>query len=275
MQILGPSLTLVSLPDELILAIARLILATSLPAAVRLAQACKSLCPRLLPVLEDAVRRRLRWCPSHTMRHAISSDGRALTKTHANGHDCACAAGPLLPTVGKSAWRIRILDSTAEHDGNDVYVGVCDASGRSEWGLDCRKGILVHLKRNHKGQIVEWGDHRSQPLSASLCLAGQAAGAVGAVVEVVVDHDLSTLSFSVDGGPASTPVAISQAACDVVVERDGRRGGGPVEAVVVRGSLEKGAALRPYASLGRRPDRVAFCDGYVYAPPCGQHAVSS
>ena len=258
-------ITLPLLPEEVLLVVARICLAAQLPAAVRLAtQTCRLLCTGLQPVLVEASARRLQWLPLHTMRHAVSDDGRQLTKTHANGHDCACAAGPMLPTAGKSAWRLRIVHWSAD---SDPFIGVCDASGRSEWGLDLCKGTLVHLKRNHKGQIVQLGDNRgSCSLGDAACLRGRRP----AIIEVIVDHDRAQLSFRVNGGATTRTVSISSAVVDLVTERDGRRGGGQVDAVDLHGSLAKGIALRPYASLGlarsAHPDRVSFCDGYVYTP---------
>lgn len=267
--------TLLSLPEELLCVVGRHLLMMHLPSAVHLAsRTCKSFRSGLQTVHEAATARRLQWLPSHTMRHHISNDGRTITKTHANGHDCSCAAGPLLPVVGKSAWRVRIEESVGKDSGSTPYLGVCDASGRSEWGLDLCEGKLVHLKRNHKGQIVELGDNRaSQRLGDSVCLfTGRAGCAAGAVVEIIINHDLGTLSFSVDGGPTTEPAVISSTAVDTVTERDGRRGGGRVDEVAARdsGELSRGAALRPYASLGFArsacPDCISFCDGYVYAP---------
>lgn len=264
--------TLLWMPEEVIVHVGRACLG-HLPSAVRLAtQTCKSLSTSLQPMLAQARARRLQWLPSHTIRHKITHGGRTLTKTHANGHDCACAAGPLLPITGKSAWRVRIEESCA--DGNDLtntcYIGVCDVSARSEWGLDIGEGKLVHLKRNHKGQIVELGDNRSsRPLGESVCLRGHATGAI---IEVIIDHDQGALSFAIDGGPASAPVIISSVIVDAVAERDGRRGNGSVVAIMQAEGHEpaRGVALRPYASLGlarsARPDCVSFCDGYVYNP---------
>jgi hypothetical protein len=268
-------LTLLSLPEEVLIIVARHALAAHLRSATHFAtQTSRSLCACLRPVLQEASARRLTWLGSHTLRHDISPDGRSLTKTHANGHDCAHAAGPLLPTIGRSAWRVRVECCNDDGDGYDInsmFIGVCDASGRSEWGLDLSTGCIVHLKRNHKGQIVELGDNRaSQPLGDSVCLRGRAAGAI---LEVCVDHDHGTLRFRVDGAPPTAPVAISSAIADVVSERDGRRGGGQVDAVAAAadGSAGAGLALRPYASLGlarsARPDRVSFVDGYRYTPP--------
>lgn len=266
-----PVTTFLSLPEELLLSVTRLTLAGSLPTAVCLATlTCRGLSKVLRPILVDAAERRLQWLPMLTMRHKISDTGRTLVKTHANGHDCACAAGPLLPTVGRTAWRVRVEESCAdEDDPSSIYIGICDAAGRSEWGLDLREGILIHLKRNHKGQIVELGDHRADRawLGDAVCLGARAAGAV---VQVIVDHDVGTVSFKVDNGPATAPAFISSAVADLVAERDGRRGGGQVEEAPARESLAQGASLRPYASLGlarsARPDRVSFCDGYVYTP---------
>ena len=211
--------TLESLPVELIIAVARLCLAEHLPSAVRLAtQTCQRLCASLQPVLADAAARRLRWLPSHTMRHSISSDGRTLTKSHANGHDCSLAASQLLPTTGKSAWRIRVEESCGRgHDlNNSSFIGVCDASGRSEWGLDLCEGTLIHLKRNHRGQIVELGDNRSSgPLSDSVCLRGSGSGST---IEIIVDHDKGTISFRVNEGPVTAPAIISSLSVDTVVD---------------------------------------------------------
>ena len=267
-----PPMSLLSLPEEVLLIVARHTLAVHLPAAVRFAtQTCQGLRAGLRAAVEEASARRLRWQAAHTLRHDISADGRQLTKTHANGHDCAHAAGPLLPTTGRSAWRIRV-DECCDDNGdelNNLFIGVCDASCRSEWGLDLHTGCIVHLKRNHKGQIVELGDNRaSQSLGESVRLRGRATGAV---IEVSVDHDLGTIRFRVNDEPATEPATISSAVADVVSERDGRRGNGQVDEVAAASdSLVAGLALRPYASLGlarsARPDRVSFFDGFVYAP---------
>ena len=230
--------SLLSLPEEILLRTARLCLSASLPAAVRLAtQTCHTLRRALQPLPAEAERRRLRWQPYLTLRHAISSDGRLLTKTHAS----ACAAGPLLPTAGRSAWRLQVVEAD---DEAEIVVGVCDAAVRSEWGLNLRSGHPVILGRNHKGQIVSVGK------SAVLMTFQQRVAHLAnldrvKVVEVIVDHDASTLTFSIDGAPPLRPLAV-------------------------------GAALRPYASLSvaadrqywqsQQPDRVSFCDGYLYTP---------
>ena len=269
---LPEEVTLLSLPEECHLLIARRALAVHLRSAVRMATCCSTFRKGLQPCLDEASARRLQWLATHTLRHDISRDGLTLTKTHANGHDCAHAAGPLLPTTGTSTWRIRVdqcSNDTIDETGNNPLLGVCDASGRSEWGIDCCTGCVVHLKRNHKGQIVELGEmnRRSESLHESVRLKGRA---VGAVIEICVDHDMGTLRFRANDGPFTSPVSISSAIADAVSERDGRRGGGQVDAVVASSSnglfTAKGLALRPYASLGLarsvRPDRVSFSDGY-------------
>ena len=106
-----------------------------------------------------------------------------------------------------------------EADGEAaILVGVCDAAGRSEWGLNLQRGNLVHLNRNHKGQIVS---------SAVLMTFQQRVAHLAnldrvKVVEVIVDHDASTLTFSIDGAPPLLPAPISPCAADAtVLERDG------------------------------------------------------
>lgn len=233
--------------QEIVLITAQQVLAAGdLPAAVRMAgQTSKGLRTMLQPVLAEAITRRLQWLPEQTMRHAISNDGKTLTKVLANGHECSRSAGPLLPTTGRSAWKVRVdvgecseqNASGAQRVKNNMFIGVCDAHGRNEWGLDLCEGVCYHLRRNHKGQIIAPADRVAQILSENSERA-DIGSSTGCVVEVLVDHDGGTLSFRVDGGP-------------------------PVKA---QDGFERGAPLRPYASLGlaraEKPDRVSFLDAY-------------
>ena len=94
------------LPDDEFIHTASLLLAADLRAALRLSQASAALLARLEPVREQAAARRLRWLPE--MTHAdidISGEVRTLTMQR---YDWRWAAGSLLPTVGRSCWKVRI-----------------------------------------------------------------------------------------------------------------------------------------------------------------------
>ena len=89
----GVSLTgeqFASLPEELMLIVARHALAARLPDALHLRQVCAAFLSKLGPVKEEAEARRLAWVPELTAWHTI--DGRCVHFWSAVGSGASWAA---------------------------------------------------------------------------------------------------------------------------------------------------------------------------------------
>ena len=161
---------LLRLPEELQMYIARYVLEVSLPAAVHFSALTKELRETLAPIHKETLERRLEWLPDYTLRHTISNEGRTLTKVMSNGHECSVAAGPLLPTSGRSAWKVRIDvgegEAANEGERSNMFIGVCDKEGRNEWGLDLCESVCNHVRRTSSRNTL-----KPAPCPALLCRA--------------------------------------------------------------------------------------------------------
>lgn len=203
-----PPLLLDGLPADALIITATLLLAADLRAALRLSQASAALLARLGPVWQQAAARRLRWLPAMTAANMdISGDGRTLTQRGGIGR---WAAGSLLPTVGRSSWKVRI-DATYRNWG-DIGIGVLHAEGRCGWVLGLYQGMLQRWGRGAGALMLP---HPAPPPPAGFPdvhatrvmrdAAGEPAhlrgSANGAVIECILDHDAGSLAFSVNGGP--------------------------------------------------------------------------
>ena len=152
------------------------------------------------------------------MGHAISADGLSLMVASVAVNGMRWASGPLLPTVGRSTWTVR-LEESAGNDGN-FSIGVCDAARRNAWALHLFTGQLYRYKRDQNGRdtlpISEetgiWkrappsdgfpdGDMKQVIVDADGKPYGLLGRAKGATIEVCLDHDAGALSFGINGGP--------------------------------------------------------------------------
>ena len=176
------------------------------------------------------------------MWHAVTAEGRTLTRVPEHGASRPWAAGPLLPTVGRSVWTVRV-DSVSDHAvSDDIMLGVCDSeTSLHAWGVSLRSGKLVRTTRTPTGQysndtsLPGWPDG---PRGWQVMPRGLAPREMlGARIDVLVDHEAGTLGFRVNGSQLHPAL-----------------GGFPE-----RG----GAGLRPWAFLTRSGHRVSFEPGYL------------
>ena len=119
--------------DETLELIGRSALANSPRDALRLCSASRSLRARLEALRALAAARRLRWLPELSAYHEITNAARTLTVlNHRHDEIEPWVAGGLLPTEGRSRWRVRVERST-RNDGNGMWIGVCDAAATCSW----------------------------------------------------------------------------------------------------------------------------------------------
>ena len=250
---MAATLHLLALPDELLILVARHAQAMEVPAALRLLRTCKALQTRLGVVRAEAEALKLCWVEEGMELHTIGEDGLTLTSRR-YGSKMPWAAGSLLPTVGRSTWAVRV-EKSRYGDGFGVNIGVCDAAQRNRWALHLYIGRLYRQKRDEHGNRMRVIDEETgyikpapppdgYPLGNSKQVLFDAEGepdclhlgrATGAIIEVCLDHDKGTLSFSINGGPL-------QRALD---------------------GFPAGAAMRPCAKLVCKDDAVRFARPYI------------
>ena len=208
---------LTQLPEELITAIAKHVLALELPACLHLRQSSKELREviDMVPAAgERSVRaqveaRRLHW--EEAVHCTISSGGMLVVRSCETdgGNHLSTAHGPLLPVAGTSSWAIKVESSYRR--AGDMRFGVCDRAGLNAWGLGLNSGMLCRFQLDANGAEVYprglsspeyWPDgHCTQivkdDVEAPLILCRKV---VGAVMEVHIDHDHGVLSYRVNGG---------------------------------------------------------------------------
>ena len=217
-----------------------------MPDALRLRQTCKALYARLAPVGEEAWARRLRWVEVEEEGEAaiyeVNNEGCALRRLHLQYYGGHWAVGePPLPTEGASSWRVRVDESW--RNGalviGALVIGVCDAMRRRAWGLHISNGQLWRLDRPWAGSVPSGypdGDKKQVLKKADGQPDNLQRRARGAIIEVRVDHDAGTLSFSVNDGPP----------------------------LLALSGFPKGEALLPWALLSvAEGDRVSFASAYV------------
>ena len=201
---------LTRLPNDVLVSIGSHVLGADLPCALGLCQISRRLRDVLSATLaEQAEARRLRWIAKYTVGHEIvDGDCRTLQRTPGPQNSTAAwAVGPVLPTSGCSSWALRILQSAGNR--GSMFIGVCDARCECYWGLYPHTGeILRGTRSRHTGEATNapppagYPDgHRQRVLfDESGNPASLHGHASGSTVEVHLDHDAGTLSFSINRG---------------------------------------------------------------------------
>jgi hypothetical protein len=220
----GPS-PLIDLPADLLALVARMlfreteshhrssrrtVLATR--TLLWLSLACRAVHGRLGPLRDEV--RRLTWRSSHP---TLQRDGprvvqHGLTLFGLTFSTDTWSCGDTLPTVGRSAFRVRVDLSGIDERwrGREeclLYIGVCDAAGRCAWGLRPSDGRLRRWSRLPNGRVGGAPTPPGYPNGHLLQVVrdeqGHAMGLEGAVhqavVEVVVDAEQGALYFGWNG----------------------------------------------------------------------------
>lgn len=187
-------------------------LAVDLPSLLRLCQACTTLRNRLAGVRATAEARRMRWTEELSdtpFNLNINNERRTLTKV---GQDrFVWGVGPLLPTEGRFSFSIRIEDYEDDEDTESgmMLIGVCNEAVNCTWGLWVDQGTLGRISRDeeegeHDDAVPPpegWPD--GQDTQIMINEAGEndnlRGRAVGAVIEVLVDHSDGSLAFGING----------------------------------------------------------------------------
>lgn len=166
---------------------------------------------------------RPRWSEALTQDLDIYHDGKtivpAVSALDNGGHlsflgtDGSWAAGePVIPTTGRSSWRVRI-DMSRVNDGGNIEIGVCDAGNRFGWGLSVLTRCLCRWERLQMEAEGEpdrvcfgerfpegWPDGQI----GTRITDKRIETATGTVIEVIVeygDDGTGALSFRIDDGP--------------------------------------------------------------------------
>ena len=139
--------TLDDLPDALQLHIADSLLASNqLQSLSSLSSTSRALSRHLQPAMSKARGRRLRWHHKLTHGHKISEDGLRITMVGVPNGD-SWAAGPELPTTGRSHWTI-VKGVIAL---GKAMVGVCSGEAPCRaWALHLKDGLLCRLVRKDR-----------------------------------------------------------------------------------------------------------------------------
>ena len=237
--------TILNLHDEMVELVGRAAVANSPRDALRLCQACQALRAKLGAVRAAAEARRLIWLPGVT--HKRSNHGRTLTALGGGDSVEPWVVGGPLPTVGRSAWTVRV-DRSRRDDGNGMWIGVCDAAARCSWGLFLYSGRLRCISRDADGKIdlsakpdegYPNGNYEQVLRQGPFRCAG---GATGTAVEVLVDHGAGSLHFRINGGPLLQALPLA----DKERGHDGPR------------AFPPGTPLRPYVSCYYPDDQMSF-----------------
>ena len=226
------------LPDELFIHVVHMLLRSSAsrsgysPASlcrsvVRLAQVCSTAGTRLVDLRAEIKRLRFDIILCQSVRW---SSWQVQLLFYSGGADSWACCG-LLPTRGRSCWRVRV-DSTGSGAGL-FYVGITDASARWAWGLCPARG---HLRRWHRDTLRRVcgapvpatypNGHLTHvlydPSGAKTNLHGRAT--VGCTIVVMYDADEGALAYSLgEGGPVLRAL----------------------------GGFPKGEAMRPWVRVGQ------------------------
>jgi len=211
------------LPNDVLLAVGEAILALNLPAALQLRAASVHHRQLLESLKAKAEQRRLRWLPqlsslpsTHPAFYQICNEGRTVRRVPFH-RGWVWAVGSLLPTQGKSSWRVRVDQLGEISKGGSLCIGVADEAARNAWGLSIPSGQLHISQRDAEGhpvipaepapkpfpngdgaQVLEYRNHRLVDPNSFPCN--------GWIIEVLLDHDKGTLAFRInDDPPAEVP----------------------------------------------------------------------
>ena len=239
------AITFEHLPDDLLYAVASVILAMETRAAVIFCTTNKRF--RSLGIIDVARERRVRWLADWTEHHDVCGDERTLiavgptagdgTTLHVDegGATRSWAVGTLLPMTGVSQWSVRIDKCF----NGRMVLGACEQAGTCGWGIEPYSGVLNRYTRDEQGDVNMFGpveapagcpDGQGQRLMAGTLRAT----AEGSVVEFELDADRGILSFIVDEGGDSRRLSRAHAAFPKRYELRG---------------FPPGVALRPWAML--------------------------
>ena len=134
--------------------------------------------------------------------------------------------------------------------GHFVLAEMCDAAARNSWSLYLFHGCLYRHHRNANGELdFEAPPPEGWPNGDCTRVVKDEAGlptdlcyrAIGAVIEVIFDHDKGTLSFHVNDGPLLDALKGKTTRC----------------------KFPKGAALRPFACCPLVGDRLRLVTPFL------------
>jgi hypothetical protein len=222
----------------------------------------------------------LRWLPQLAVAHAVSDDGRRLTRELGNPIDLPWAAGETLPKKGHSAWTICV--ERADDEMGDHVIGVCDASTKNAWGLLLSSGELRRFQRDtmRKAFVDLRESHPLSPIRLLFCLMMRGHGLPAGCLPLLHcfgsaktvgkptrgeppagwPDGMGTRVLAGDEGARTTDGKVTGALIEVLVDHDAGTlafsvNGGPRE-VALEG-FPRGAALRPWATLRPMFERAA------------------
>ena len=191
--------SLCDLHEDVLLEVARHVFAADLKALLSLTQTGK----RLRNILQACTRAQTFCWRDEMSHHSITDMGVSVVCTAGDTSKSPWASGRCkLPTIGKSAWQVRVL---ASHKlKGDIYIGVSDGMDQNAWALFLRSGFLTRHYRNEDGHAIYgrsppegWPDGHGNRVTDSGLVGGKE---VGAVIGVEIDHSEGTLHFRIDGG---------------------------------------------------------------------------
>ena len=201
---------LVTLPDDEFSVFAQIMLVADLPSMLRLRQVSRLLLQRLKTTHTQAQARRLRWLSECSTDCQVSHWDRTVARVADADDSTIKAVGTLLPRNGRSAFSVRV--ATSFRRLGLIEIGVCDRPMTYSWILDLHNGMLFCWSRGGDGALDTYcgRPRRRAPdrypcahlkwvmkdASGTLCSLWEKAE--GAVVEVILDHDVGTLAFVVN-----------------------------------------------------------------------------
>ena len=221
--------SLCDLHEDVLLEVARHVFAADLKALLSLTQTGK----RLRNILQACTRAQTFCWRDEMSHHSITDMGVSVVCTAGDTSKSPWASGRCkLPTIGKSAWQVRVLASNKLK--GDIYIGVSDGMDQNAWALFLRSGFLTRHYRNEDGHAIYgrsppegWPDGHGNRVTDSGLVGGKE---VGAVIGVEIDHSEGTLHFRIDGGTLLLALT----------------------------GFPEGAQLRPWARLCHEGDQLSF-----------------
>ena len=144
----GLPFMLSALPEELLHHVYRAVLEIDVVCAVHIRRVCAAWHASLEHMCHSTERCfRLAWPLELAAQHSVSNAGTTLTN-RTGFNNTPWAAGTLLPTAGRSSFRVRI--ELSKYDRGEAFIGVCDGDVRCGWGLDTSDGKIYVRSRRSK-----------------------------------------------------------------------------------------------------------------------------